>query len=391
MIPRLYKNGEWKSAESGAVFEKTFVGMLHEAISCKVTKALDSEYTYTLEMLYPISGEFYPEIVCRTLIYAKPDTEHSAQLFEVYRITTPIEGAIKVYANHISYMLASIPTPPFLVPKGVAASLLTLQNSSKNLVLHGFQLAVDPDSNIASSAVQMEMELPRSLRSALVGSEGSYIDTFGGELEFDGFNVTVKDRLGRDTLTKIRYGLNMTAFEHDENLTTVYTGIYPYAINTITDTETGETLSSVVTIPDKILYASDDPPCKRVKVIDLTSKFTENGITADITPANLLEAAQEYISENQWGVPSVNIKVSFVSLSQTEEYRDTVGIEEVSLGDTVTVDYPAVGITATARCVKTVYDSVAERYDSIEIGKVKRTIVDTIAQMRRDIKKLRRG
>ena len=388
MIPRLYKNNGFTTDSSGDIlFVSPFVGMLSDALSCKVTQALDGEYTYTLEMTYPISGALIKNIACRMLIYAKPDSEHVAQYFEIYKITTPIDGVIKIYANHISYMLASIPVPAFPGEMSSSVSLNQIETSSSALVPHAFKLSVE--SGIGAG-VGMNLQTPRSVRAALVGSEGSFIDTFSGEIEFDNFNVTIKKKLGKETSTKIKYGLNMTAFEQDENLTNVYTGIYPYAVNTITDPDTGATETSVVTIASKILYAEENPPYKKVKVVDLTDKFFENGITATITPATLLEAAQEYISENQWGVPSVNIKVSFVSLAQTEEYKSAVGVEEVLLGDTVTVEYPAVGITAKARCVKTVYDTLAERYDTIEVGRVKRTIVDTIREIKRDINKMRR-
>lgn len=146
-----------------------------------------------------------------------------------------------------------------------------------------------------------------------------------------------------------------------------------------------------MTIASGVIYASDEPPYKKIKVVDLTSEFTDAaGTMADVTPENLLEAAREYIAENQWGIPDINIKVSFVSLAQTEEYKGVIGIEDVCYGDTVTVEYPAVGITATARCVKTVYDCIGEKYESIEVGKVKKSIVDTIAKLKKDVNKTRR-
>lgn len=390
MIPSLYSNGGFVRNPNGNGVELSskYIGELYDVIDCKVTQTLGDEYTYSLEMTYPIAGEMYPYIACRTLIRAKPDITHSPQLFEIYRITTPIGGIVKIYANHISYMLASIPTPVFeeSSPLSSLASIFDIPRIV--LFPHAFTATIDPASKINDSTAEMTIDTPRSARAALVGSEGSFIDTFGGELEFDNLTVTVRDRIGKEVDTVIRYGLNMTSFEQDETLTNVYTGIYPYATYSITD-DSGNTATDVVKL-NYILYASDDPPYKKVKVVDLTSKFSKNGITVKPTPDTLLEAAREYIAENQWGIPSVNIKVSFVSLAQTEEYRDIAGIDEVSLGDTLKIVYPAIGVSASARCVKTVYDVLAERYDNIEIGKAKRSIVTTIAEMQREIKKLRR-
>lgn len=390
MIPSLYSNGGFvlNPYGNGVELSSKYIGELYDVIDCKVTQTLGDEYTYSLEMTYPIAGEMYPYIACRMLIRAKPDITHSPQWFEIYRITTPIGGIVKIYANHISYMLASIPTPVF-EETSPFYSLASIFDITREIFPHAFTATIDPASSINDSTAEMTIDTPRSARAALVGSEGSFIDTFGGELEFDNLTVTVRDRIGKEVDTVIRYGLNMTSFEQDETLTNVYTGIYPYATYSITD-DSGNTATDVVTIKSNILYASDDPPYKKVKVVDLTSKFSKNGITVKPTPATLLEAAREYIAENQWGIPSVNIKVSFVSLAQTEEYRDIAGIDEVSLGDTLKIVYPAIGVSASARCVKTVYDVLAERYDNIEIGKAKRSIVTTIAEMQREIRKLRR-
>lgn len=390
MIPKLYSKGVWVTENGSTVFEKSFEGMLHEALSCKVTQTLDSGYTYTLEMKYPITGAYFHSIKCRSIIYAAADAVHAPQLFEVYRVSTPINGVITVYAQHVSYMLASLPVPLF-DPLSASNALYRIQRASSDIVPHGFTIELDPESDISQSTATMGNAVPRSVRSALVGDEGSFVDTFGGEIEFDDFKVTVKDHIGEEKNVRITYGFNMTAFEHDENMTNVYTGIYPYAVTSIVDSD-GNYINGTVTIPEHVIYADENTDFKKIKIVDLTAKFTDNnGVTAEITPDNLYEAAQEYIRENQWGVSSVNIKVSFVPLDQTEEYKDVAGIEGVSLGDSVMVDYPAVGIKATARCVKTVYDSLADRYDSIEIGKAKKSIVNTIAQMRRDIKKIRRS
>lgn len=390
MMPKLYSAGTWTTISGETVLSKTFIGVLSDAMSCKVTRAMDSEYTYSLEMRYPVGGANFSGIQCRGIITAKPDSERGVQMFEIYRITTPISGVVTVYAKHISYMLASIPAPVFTKPFSPLDSLKTLKTYSDTIIKHGFNFSIADNSSILDSTATMSHEVPTSLRAALLGSEGSFVDTFGGEIDFDNLNVTVYDQIGKKSVTKIKYGVNMTDFEHDENMTNVYTGLYPYASQIIVGDD-GSIITNIVTILSHVIYASDDPLYKKVKIVDLTSKFTDaSGTTADITPANLLEAAQEYISENQWGIPDINIKVSFVSLAQTEEYKGVIGIEDVCYGDTVTVEYPSVGITASARCVKTVYDCIGGKYESIEVGKVKKSIVDTIAKLRRDVNKTRR-
>lgn len=63
-----------------------------------------------------------------------------------------------------------------------------------------------------------------------------------------------------------------------------------------------------------------------------------------------------------------NIVISFVSLWQTEEYKDVAPLERVGLCDIVTVVYDKLGITVQSRVIKTEYNVLLERYNEIEIG-----------------------
>lgn len=53
----------------------------------------------------------------------------------------------------------------------------------------------------------------------------------------------------------------------------------------------------------------------------------------------------------------------------------------------MTVEYPALGVSAAAKCVKTVYDALKDRYTSIELGDAKANFVDTVLQQEKKIEK----
>ena len=61
---------------------------------------------------------------------------------------------------------------------------------------------------------------------------------------------------------------------------------------------------------------------------------------------------------------------------------DYAPLESVSLCDTVTVTYPKLGVSAKAKVIKTVYDSLRERYISVDIGDAKTDIVDAIKSIK---------
>jgi phage-related protein len=62
-------------------------------------------------------------------------------------------------------------------------------------------------------------------------------------------------------------------------------------------------------------------------------------------------------------------------------------LERVSLFDTVNVEFPALGVSATAKAVKMVYDVLADRVKSITLGSVRANIADTIANQQQEIQK----
>ena len=59
----------------------------------------------------------------------------------------------------------------------------------------------------------------------------------------------------------------------------------------------------------------------------------------------------------------------------------------MNLCDTVTVEYPELGVSAKAKCIRTVYDVLKGRYARIELGDARANIADTILSQEEEIKK----
>ena len=72
-------------------------------------------------------------------------------------------------------------------------------------------------------------------------------------------------------------------------------------------------------------------------------------------------------------------------LAESKEFETLSQLEKVSIGDTVTVEYPALGVSSTLRVVKTVYDSLNEKYLSIDLGKAKQTIVKMLSSVSKEV------
>ena len=301
-------------------------------------------------MTYPITGHLYDEIKQRSIIFAKPSPAQSEQPFRVYRITKPLNKVVTIYAAHISYDLSGIPVKNF-TSQSVQAALTALTTSS--VISNPFTFWSDK----TNSGV-MEIETPTPCRTIL----SNILDVYGGEYEFDKYTVKLHSLRGFDNGVSIKYGKNLTDLEQDENCSNVYTGVLPYW----TGNET--------TISGSVVNAPGTYDFTRILPVDFTSDFEEQPSTTQLD-----NAATNYISANNIGIPEVNLTVSFVHLNQTEEYKNLGIFERVELGDTIKVEFAAMGVSSTARCVKTVYNTLLERYDNVELGEVKKGLADTIS------------
>lgn len=347
--------------ETETAFENNGLGALSDTVSMKVTQELNG--VYDLEMQYPISGIHYAEILNRRILFVKPDPYHDPQPFSITQITKPLSGIVTIYARHIAYKLTGIVVSPFKASSCQAALIGLKENSSTE---NPFDFWTDKSTSAA-----FEVSVPSAAWSLLGGSEGSILDVYRGEYEFDRFSVKLWNKRGSDNGVTIRYGKNLTDLQQDENISNVVTGIYPYWKGSD---------GTLVELPEKIVNAPGTYNFQQIVPKDFTTDFKEQP-----TEEQLRERAQAYVKNNDIGIPAVSISVSFQPLEQTEEYKDLALLERVNLGDTVTVEYPSLGVSATARCVKTVYDVLKDRYESIELGQLKSNIASTIANQQQQI------
>lgn len=327
---------------------------------CKVTEERNGQFE--LELTIAESALHADQIEMTSIIVARASQGSGLQAFRVYRITKPLNGVFKVYANHISYQLSLIPSMPFSVVASSHACQDTLNGLMANAV-ETCPFTLTTDVNTVASYAQTT---PASIKSRLGGVAGSVLDQFGGEYEWDNYDVTLHKNRGVTIPTvTLRYGKNITDLNQEENIANTITGIVPYWA----DNE-----GNLVTLPEKVVDSShaSDYPFKRTVPVDFSDDFEE-----EPTKAQLRTKAQAYVSNI--GVPVVSIKLSFVNLADTEEYKDIAPLQNVNLCDVINVQFEKYGITTTAKIVKTVYDVLGEKYESLEVGSLRSSLATTIS------------
>lgn len=356
-------------------FTSNGLGALPDAASCTVTEERNGGYE--VEMEYPLTGSHFRDIQKRRILYVKPNPYDDPQPFRIYSITKPINGIVTVHAAHLSYDTSGSIVKLFPADAGSASAAMSyLKNFSVPSTSFTFF------TNVGKSGT-MSVPKPSSIRSLLGGSDGSILDTFGGEYLFDKWNISLLESRGSNRGVTIRYGKNMTDLEQEENDTDFYTGVYPFWYS---ESEDGGLVT--LSANDGIVNAPGNYDFVKIMPLDLSSEdfgketTDSEGYTTTIekpTEAELLAAAQKYITNNKIGIPKVSLDVSFVMLAQTEEYKDFARLETVKLCDTVTVEFEKLGVKTTAKCIKTVYNVLTGKYNSIELGEPKSSLVETVS------------
>lgn len=343
MIPILYANDETDFTTNG-------IGRLSDCISCTVTEERNAVYEMDIE--YPMTGIHYSDIENGSYIKAVPFFNGTPQIFFVYEISKPINGRVKIYCAHISYRLSLIPLAPFSATNAKDCFAKLKPNAMEDCP---FTFWTD---RVLEKAYYLRY--PDSMRGKIQGDQWSILQNYKpAELEWDNFTVKMWTDRGRDNGVVLRYGKNITDLKQDESIRNTVTGICPYWYGTVGEEE------ELVMLPERIIYTQyvDNFPYKRTGVVDLTDQFEEKP-----TVEQLRSRAQRYINENDIGIPRVSIKLSFIDLAQTEEYKDILPLQEVNLCDIVTVQFDKLGVNAKAKITKTVWNVLLDRYDSVEIG-----------------------
>lgn len=368
MIPRIYDN-------SFTTYESNGLGLLVDAISCQVEEESNGDFELTL--VYPSDGSFFYALKQDNLIKADASDTLKGQLFRIDTISKPLNGQVTVYAKHISFDLAKNSLNEDINERNIKC-----ENAGQHMLQKS-----DADSRFSiESNIEMlgnySMDRKTDCLSAIAGTRGSLIDTFGNgpKLLRDNFTISVLTRRGKDDNTLIAYKKNITGFTLEEDYSEIINIIKPYA--TVTDEEGNESSIYIDEIGVKSSrYVEGD--IVKSQWIDFSDKFDE-----DETPTKekLKNLAEKYFNDNSCDLPKMTYKIEFQPLSQTEEYKED-GLDElehIGMDDSVYIANSKYKIRDQARVIKTTYNVLADKYISIELGDPKTTLGSIINKSNND-------
>lgn len=337
-----------------------------------VTRERNGNYTLYAEI--PVNDPATATLEKEMKLKADAGLRTKNQTFEISRIVKDSSNIVKIYGQHISHKLeymGLVNGRPF---SGSAFTALAIWH---NATIGDLRFDVWSDIQTTGKGV-FDISKMENARQALGGVEGSILDIYGGEYEFDNMTVRLHKQLGRTAPTVLEYGRNILSAESDETIESAYTSVLPFATYT-PDKPEGDTSDNqpdpvTVTLPEnyvdskyKALYAH-----RRIKVVDFSSEFKSDSKSKDIpTPDKLRKIANDYMERNAIGKPKINIKIEYADLARTLDYADNGWIEELELCDIVPIYYPQIGLTdETAKVTTITYDFVNERNESVEFGDI---------------------
>ena len=362
-----------------------------------VTRERNGNYTLYAEL--PTNDPATASLEKEMKLKADAGLRTKNQTFEISRIVKDSSNIVKIYGQHISHKLEYMVLRNATAFSGSAFSALGIW---KGALIGDLTFDVWSDIQTIGKGV-FDISKMENARLALGGVEGSILDIYGGEYEFDNMTVRLHKQLGRTAPTVLEYGRNILSAELDETIESAYTSVLPFATYT-PDKPEGDASDNqpdpvTVTIPEnyvdskyKNLYAH-----RRIKVVDFSSEFSTDGKKKNLpTPDKLRKMANDYMVRNEIGKPKINIKIEYADLAKTLDYADNGWIEEVELCDIVPVYYPQIGLTDETLKVSTItYDFVNERNESVEYGdigtNVRATMQSGLAGRVDDIAKAQQG
>lgn len=340
----------------------------------KGTATRECNGNYTLYAEIPVNDPMVAILKKEMKLKADAGLRTKNQTFEISRIVKDSSNIVKIYGQHISHKLEYMALRNATAFAGSAYSALAIW---KGVLIGDLRFDVWSDIQTTGKGV-FDISKMENARQALGGVEGSILDIYGGEYEFDNMTVRLHKQLGRTAPTVLEYGRNILSAESDETIESAYTSVLPFATYTPDkpegDTSDNQPDSVTVTLPEsyvdskyKDLYAH-----RRIKVVDFSSEFKNDGKNKDIpTPDKLRKMATDYMERNAIGKPKINIKIEYADLAKTLDYADNGWIEELELCDIVPIYYPQIGLTdETAKVTTITYDFVNERNESVEFGDI---------------------
>ena len=375
MLPLLYRSTHPILAPG----RMQYVGRLTKCVKCNASERINSDYQ--LSLVIAPTEPFSDDIQDQRFIFAKPNPFDDPQYFEIYNCVYDQIGQLTVTARHIKHCAYNNVILPDIgsgavtdTPTGHWDTCCTSQNLGYD---NFFTFSSDITDTAAMETGYIKADTVGMFLEKMAAA-------FGGEYHYNNFDIALLANRGTKKNYVLRWNKNIGSPKLTLTTAAKYTHVVAYGDFTAKYTEGGvnhefpvQLCSNPQNIPnaDKTLY--------RIYMLNATDQFesTEinpfvdsgyNGVKSDLNRMAAYYAQHEAdsalpIREN------ANLTVNFRPALDE--------MAAIGLGDTVDVMLKG-GRTVEAKIMKTVYNVLSERWESIELGQELLKLSDYIAKTR---------
>lgn len=236
------------------------------------------------------------------------------------------------------------------------------RNVLRNAVFaSGFECATDCTTTLPAKELDFER---KNLVEAFLDPEKGICKKFGLSLIRDNWRFYALKNVGYDRGFVVERGKNLLGIERQENIENLSTRVAPVAKdaegNLIWMNHNGMKYIDSQYIND---YSSP-----RLEIFDTGLRIGKDDVTDENIQAKLLSAAQKRFSEDKVDIPEVTMTIEFISLGDTEEYKQYRDLDKVYLYDILTVKDEVKGYNYAAQVIGVEHDILTGRLNSVTIG-----------------------
>lgn len=366
MQPLLYMTkSRYPSAES-----MIYRGRFNSCISCIVNETVGDDYTLKMEIAAAdeLAGVVFPQMY----VQETANPSDPPQFFEIYEVI-PDNRTVRINAKHIKHCAQNNVIDSRSLALNMQQPLLTPQQHWDECILN----AMFPTNFAFSSNIQTQKAMDAGyMKVATIGEFLEALqDTYNAELHYNNFSIELLTSRGVRRQLPLRWGNNLSAAEKTVSSEEIKSHVIGFA--RVKDRATGKEIEILGTTPYEIAnHAAVTNKLEMVDASELLQDYEINTADGSDTGVDYVRnvcqvAASMHFKNNSAGQLKTNFTVDI--RAQLDEMR------EYCIGDIVPVIFND-SVEGTAKIVSGEYDSLLERWNSLELGSVKAKLADYIVR-----------
>lgn len=387
MLPILYD----KNATKEELLSTNGLGILTTCTECTVTEERNGIFECSITVVISDNDPLSKKVEVGKFVKLKANPQQVPQIFELYSENSTITDRKRTFTGrHIHYFLNYdliqggyyVATDSHFsygghtgTPKEIFDFVYS-KNFENGAIFADKEFTFDSD--ITTESDKVDIHSIRTVGDFLGGDSKSLLQIFKGEFKWNNFDIEFLKSRGVEKNLIIKYGVNLKSFQQEKNIEKMYTHIYPYVkVELGKDTSTNETVYGILNLhrnggPLVYTLISDTTFHRKILELDLTETLKSKKMDMNTPGAtvylNIYNATEKYAKDNQLTVPEVSLTIT--TESELEEMKN------IALCDTVSVYFPTLQSIAKAKVAKVVFDSLLERYTTIELGTPKKSLAN---------------